>query len=278
MGRREDVEGMRGGVCEHAHAQMGACGARACAPPLRTPSRGGAAMGTREALVQSRSRRCKRALPSRGGADGGPYRAAHRCRRAACARVCQHDLEPVDCLTQAIYLGILACKVGRSCLCRAQQTLLLPRAKSGVATRFAPLRRVCLFVCGWPAPARHSSYRARERPPCGRTRKAAQAACTEYNMMQQVATGCNVLRPSHSMLQVSSRRLAPRPREQAVRISQAAGRLPPDTTRTRNARSACKPTLSSSAAAWYRALSSSATSRDVSSACAHAPACVRACG
>ena len=63
MGRREDVEGMRGGVCEHAHAQMGACGARACAPPLRTPSRGGAAMGTREALVQSRARRCKRALP-----------------------------------------------------------------------------------------------------------------------------------------------------------------------------------------------------------------------
>jgi hypothetical protein len=208
MGRREDVEGMRGGLCERAHSCARVCLCmRACAPPSCALPRAGVQVRAREKLSCNRDPVGASAPSPRGvGADGSPCRAAHRCRRAAhrcrraacacrraaCARAraCQHDLEPVDCLPQAVDLGVLACQVGRSRLGRAQQPLLLPRAKSGVATRFAP-RRVCLFVCLWLAPARRSSYRARERPPCGRTRKAAHAACTEYNMTQQDATGCD---------------------------------------------------------------------------------------
>jgi hypothetical protein len=195
MGRREDVEGMRGGLCERAHSCARVCLWRACAPPLAHSLARGCRYVHDEKLSRNRDPVGASApFPSRGGGRWQPLQgraSVSTCRACARARVCQHDLEPVDCLTQAVYLGVLACKVGRSRLCRAQQPLLLPRAKSGVATRFAPRRRVCLFVCGWPAPARRSSYRARERPPCGRTRKAAQAACTEYNRMQQDATCCD---------------------------------------------------------------------------------------
>jgi hypothetical protein len=163
-------------------------------PLLRTPSRGGAGMCTREALVQSRSRRCKRAVPSRGGADGWrPLQgraSVSTCRACACTRVC---------VSTTLSLSIASRKRSISASLRARSAAAASAALSRPCSCHAPraaLRRVllrgvfvCLFVAGTGPPQLLS--RAGEA-----TLRADTEGCAgRVHRVQHDATGCNRLRP-----------------------------------------------------------------------------------